>query len=115
AVATVAALGGLVLARGGARGHDRPSLGSAGEEDLDFDGGVAAGVEHLPGQHMLDAAHVAPVEVVEEVTGRTPSQAELAATTGRFRRWIVPGTLCGSVHAGGEPGAGGAGGGGAGD
>src|SRR5205807_7675467 len=68
--APVPPLDGLVLARGRARGDDGATLGPAGEEDLDFDGGVTSGVQDLPGHHVLDAAHVAPVAVVEEVTGR---------------------------------------------
>ena len=43
----VAQLPGFVFAGAGAARHGGPADGTAGEFDVDFDGGVAAGVENL--------------------------------------------------------------------
>ena len=57
AVAAVAPLGGLVHARRGARGDDGAAAGARVEDDLDLDGGVAAGVEDLARRDLLDGSH----------------------------------------------------------
>ena len=53
----VAALDGLERAGGGAGGNGRAGDGAVVEGDLDLDGGVAAGVEDLPGADCFDAGH----------------------------------------------------------
>ena len=57
AVAAVAELDGLVGAGRRAGGHRRPAVGAGREEDLHLDGGVAAGVEDLPPEDVLDVGH----------------------------------------------------------
>ncbi len=62
----VAQLDGLVLAGGGAGGDGGAADGSAVEDDVGFDGGVAAGVEDFACVDRDDLGHVAPVVLVLE-------------------------------------------------
>ena len=54
----VAQLHGLVLAGGCPAGHRRAPRGAAGDQHVGLDGGVAAGIEDLPGPDLLDDRHV---------------------------------------------------------
>ena len=96
AVAAVAELDRLEGAGGGAGGHDGTAPPARGEEDLDLDGRVAAGVEDLPPDDVLDLGHgvitqgsvvvrrstrVAPVAHVGNVAHVTPVVAGLGAIT----------------------------------
>ena len=58
---SIAELDGFVLAGGGSAGNGGASSGSAVEEDIGFDGGVAAGVEDFACVDRDDLGHVAPV------------------------------------------------------
>ena len=53
----VATLGRLEGARGGSGGHRRASDGPVIEPDLDLDGGVAPGIQDLPGDDCLNSGH----------------------------------------------------------
>jgi hypothetical protein len=57
ALVAVAQLDGLEGAGGGARGDDGSARGPRVEDDLDLDGGIAAGVEDLASDDVLDGAH----------------------------------------------------------
>ncbi len=57
AVAAVSQLDRLELTGGGARGHRGTADGTGVEDDLDLDGGVAAGVEDLAADDGFDGAH----------------------------------------------------------
>ncbi len=56
-VAAVAQLGGLELARRGARGDRGAPVGAGAQLDLHLDGGVAAGVKDLACVDRFDLAH----------------------------------------------------------
>ena len=53
----VAQLDSLELAGGGAGGDDGSTEGAVVEGDLDLNGGIAAGIEHLTAVHVDDLAH----------------------------------------------------------
>src|SRR4029077_15012187 len=57
ALAAVAQLGGLELARGGPRGHRRVAVSAGAQSDLHLDRGVAPAVEYLTSVDPLDLAH----------------------------------------------------------
>ena len=57
----VAEFDGFVLAGGGAGGDGGAAYGSAVEDDVGFDGGIAAGVENFACVNRDDLGHVAPV------------------------------------------------------
>ena len=57
AVAAVAQLDGFADAGRGARGSDRPAARAGVEQHLGLDGRVAAGVEDLAPDHVLNGAH----------------------------------------------------------
>ena len=61
ALVAVAQLDGFVLAGGGAAGNGGAAHGSAVEDDVDFDGGIAAGVEDFACVDRDDLGHVAPM------------------------------------------------------
>jgi hypothetical protein len=58
---SVAELDGFVLAGGGSAGNGGAAFGSAVEEDVGLDGGVAAGVKDFTCVNRYDLGHVAPV------------------------------------------------------
>ena len=57
ALVAVAQFDGLVLAGGGAGGNGCAADRAVREQDLDFDGGVAAGIEDLAGVDGIDKRH----------------------------------------------------------
>src|SRR5690606_8313976 len=72
ALPAVAQFDGLELAGGRAARHGGVRLGPIGEQDLDLDGRIAAGVKDLPGEYGLDRRHGEPPEDADGLV-RSPS------------------------------------------
>ena len=80
--AAVAQLGGLELARRGARRHRGAPPGARTDAELDLDGRVAAAVEDLAGVDVLDLAHVGGSRVVSFGSGVRGRSSRAARSAG---------------------------------
>jgi hypothetical protein len=67
AAAAIPQLVGFVGAGAGTARHDRPTAGTTFEQHFRFNGGIAAGIEHLPGHDGVNhevkgIEHVPPIK-----------------------------------------------------
>ena len=62
----VAQFDGFVLAGGGARRHSGAAHGAAVENDVGFDGGIAAGIKDFAGANGNDLSHISPRNAVQQ-------------------------------------------------